>query len=40
MSKCIICGTEGIKEKYPFRKGFRCSKCTNKKQSEIKDNGN
>ena len=33
MTKCILCGKEGIKEKYPYRGGFRCTDCTTKKQS-------
>lgn len=28
MVNCIICNKKNIKEKYPFRKGYRCSLCT------------
>lgn len=27
MTKCIICNKKGIKEKYPYRKGYICHKC-------------
>jgi len=29
MVKCLVCGKERIKEKYPFWNGFQCSKCVN-----------
>jgi len=29
MVNCIICNKKNIKEKYPFKKGFRCSLCRN-----------
>ena len=42
--ECIICGKKGIKEKYPFREGHRCSKCANKPEKppeyENDKNGN